>query len=57
MQIDQIQTEKRSTNQAQPRKLVLNKETLRQLTTKELRLVAGGVDGGVKDGPAAAGRA
>jgi hypothetical protein len=38
----QSQVQTSSTEQAQPRKLVLKKETLRQLTTQELRLVAGG---------------
>jgi hypothetical protein len=42
MQIKNIQTENSSTHQTGPRKLVLKKETLRQLTTNELRLVAGG---------------
>jgi hypothetical protein len=37
-----IQVQTTSTEQAQPRKLVLKKETLRQLTTQELRLVGGG---------------
>ena len=43
MQI-QSQVQTTSTEQAQPRKLVLKKETLRQLTNHELRLVAGGTD-------------
>jgi hypothetical protein len=38
----QIQVQTTSIEQAQPRKLVLKKETLRQLTTQELRQVAGG---------------
>ena len=41
MQI-QSQNQTSSTEQAQPKKLVLKKETLRQLTNQELRLVAGG---------------
>jgi hypothetical protein len=40
----QIQVQTSTTERAQPRKLVLKKETLRQLTTQELRLVAGGTD-------------
>ena len=43
MQI-QSQNQTSSTEQAQPKKLVLKKETLRQLTNHELRLVAGGTD-------------
>jgi hypothetical protein len=42
----QSQSHTTSTEQAQPRKLVLKKETLRQLTNQELRLVAGGTDTG-----------
>ena len=38
----QIHVPTTSTEQAQHRKLVLKKETLRQLTNHELRLVAGG---------------
>jgi hypothetical protein len=41
MQI-QVQTQNSTTEQVQPRRLVLKKETLRQLTKQELRLVAGG---------------
>jgi hypothetical protein len=43
MQI-QSQVQTSSTEQVQPRKLVLKKETLRQLTNQELRLVAGGTN-------------
>jgi hypothetical protein len=38
----QSQVPTTSTEHAQPRKLALKKETLRQLTSQELRLVAGG---------------
>ena len=46
MQI-QSQVQTTSTEQAQPRKLVLKRETLRQLTNQELRLVAGGTSTGI----------
>jgi len=46
MQI-QSQVQTSSTEQAQPRKLVLKRETLRQLTNQELQLVAGGTSTGI----------
>ena len=42
----QSQVQTCTTEQVQPRKLVLKKETLRQLTNQELRRVAGGADTG-----------
>jgi hypothetical protein len=38
----QMQDQNNSTLKTQPRKLVLKRETLRQLTTSELKLVGGG---------------
>ena len=38
----QIQSQDNDTRQAQPRRLTLKKETLRQLTANELRVVGGG---------------
>jgi hypothetical protein len=46
MQIqNQNQDHNRDQQPAQPRKLTLKKETLRQLTSRELKLVAGGARG------------
>ena len=39
----QIQSQDNDTRQAQPRRLTLKKETLRQLAANELRVVAGGI--------------